>query len=176
VSARNIYGYGEASQPVSILAAQEPYKPIPPTTTLELSNVIISWDLPNEMGSPITSYSIEVLHKDGVTYTPDLVLCDGLDANVVMNRKCVFPVSVLTEEPYSLTWADSVWARLTATNAYGTSAYSEAGNGAILYTIPDAPFNLVEEIEYRTVSTVGFSWDTAFYGGTPIIDFSVMSD
>lgn len=57
-----------------------------------------------------------------------------------------------------LTWADPVWAILTATNAYGTSIYSFAGNGAILYTIPDAPTDLVEDIQYRTASTLGFVW------------------
>jgi len=70
----------------------------------------------------------------------------------------MFPVSVLTAEPYSLTWADSVWVVMSATNAYGTSVYSDPGNGAILYTIPDPPFSLVEETGYRTATTLGFSW------------------
>ena len=119
---------------------------------------------------------MEILESDGETYTPDLIICEGKDANIVLHRTCTFPVSVLLEEPYSLTWADSVWVRLSATNDYGTSVYSEPGNGAILYTIPDPPFNLVEELDYRTSSTLGFSWETDFYGGTPIIDYAIMSD
>lgn len=75
-----------------------------------------------------------------------------------------------------LTWADSVWVILSATNAYGTSTYSDAGNGAILYTIPDAPTEVIEDLTYRTASTLGFNWQTSFYGGTPIIDYTIMSD
>jgi hypothetical protein len=116
------------------------------------------------------------LESDGLTYTPDLLTCDGLNAIVVQSRTCSFSVPVLTAEPYMLTWADSVWVILSATNAYGTSIYSDAGNGAILYTIPDAPTEVIEDLTYRTASTLGFNWQTSFYGGTPIIDYTIMSD
>jgi len=75
-----------------------------------------------------------------------------------------------------LTWAESVWTIISASNNYGTSIYSEPGNGAILYTIPEAPHNLLEDISYRSVSTLGFNWETSFVGGTPIIDFTIESN
>lgn len=35
VAARNMYGYGAQSESVSVLAAQEPFEPLPPTSTLQ---------------------------------------------------------------------------------------------------------------------------------------------
>ena len=55
---------------------------------------------------------------------------------------CSIPVSVLQSTPYSLTWGSSVYAMITATNVKGYSTSSDAGNGAIIVTIPDAPCNL----------------------------------
>jgi hypothetical protein len=89
---------------------------------------------------------------------------------------CTVPVSVLIAEPYMLTWADPVYAKLTASNVYGTSVYSLAGNGAILQTIPYAPSVVSENLLFRTASTLGLSWSTTFVGGTPIIDYTVQSD
>jgi hypothetical protein len=36
----------------------------------------------------------------------------------------------------------SVYAKVKAFNVYGGSIYSDAGNGAILYTVPSPPNNL----------------------------------
>jgi hypothetical protein len=41
-----------------------------------------------------------------------------------------------------LVWGSSVFASVTATNAYGSSLPSIGGNGAIILTVPDAPVNL----------------------------------
>lgn len=111
-----------------------------------------------------------------MTYTPDLIYCEGLDQDIVATQTCTIPVAQLIIEPYMLTWADSVWVVISASNLYGTSLYSNAGNGAILYTVPDAPTNVIEDLTYRTASTLGFSWETTFIGGTPIIDFTIESD
>ena len=176
VAARNTFGYSEESDPVSILAAQEPFQPGPPTTTLSGDQVIITWNEPSTGGSPITSYSIEIYESDGITHTPDLNICDGLDLDIVASRQCVVPVITLISEPYSLTWADSVYVTITASNLYGTSVYSLPGNGAILYTVPDAPSDLTEDLSLRSNSVLAFSWSTTFVGGTPIIDYTVTYD
>ena len=57
---------------------------------------------------------------------------------------CIIPVSVLTSSPYSLSWGSSVYAKIAAINLYGSSAFSNAGNGATILTIPDAPLNLAD--------------------------------
>jgi hypothetical protein len=44
--------------------------------------------------------------------------------------------------PYNLPWGSSIYAKLYATNSYGDSETSEVGNGAVILTNPDAPFDL----------------------------------
>jgi hypothetical protein len=119
---------------------------------------------------------LTILEKDGVTYTPDLVNCDAQESAILSTLTCSVPVSVLIAEPYILTWADPVYAKLSASNVYGTSIYSLAGNGAILHTIPDAPTLVLENLVHRTASTIGLYWSTTFVGGTPIVDYTVQSD
>lgn len=57
------------SAPVSILSAAVPYTPASPTTTLNGANVDITWTAPNNGGSPITGYYIEIKNGDGVSYS-----------------------------------------------------------------------------------------------------------
>jgi hypothetical protein len=67
VEARNVVGYSVVSSVQSILASTIPNKPLPPTTspTAAEINLIIDWnplaDAISEIGSPITSYTIEIL-------------------------------------------------------------------------------------------------------------------
>ena len=87
---------------------------------------------------------------------------------------CVIPVANLKAEPFSLDWGTSVYAKVIATNSYGNSLESDAGNGAIITTTPDAPTNIVEVYEQRTKSTLGLSWVApVFTGGDAIEDYRV---
>jgi hypothetical protein len=58
---------------------------------------------------------------------------------------CTIPVQSLLASPYSLTWADSVSAQVSAENIYGYSELSAPGNGAVLITNPDVPQALMED-------------------------------
>ena len=60
VRARNVYGYGEFSNIVTILAAQIPAQSDAPVTTFVAAedNLVITWVAPDNGGSPITSYTI----------------------------------------------------------------------------------------------------------------------
>ena len=46
------------------------------------------------------------------------------------------PPSTLLAAPYNLPYGSSIYAKVTATNDYGTSARSEEGNGAVILTVP----------------------------------------
>ena len=73
---RNNLGYSVSSATVSILAAQLPYTPNAPTTTFKADgNVVISWTAPDNGGSDITSYSIQVQKSDGSYLATSY--CDG---------------------------------------------------------------------------------------------------
>jgi len=58
VRARNIEGYSEFSDPVSILAAQVPDAPTNPTTEFISNTVVVRWDEPFNRGSEILGYKI----------------------------------------------------------------------------------------------------------------------
>ena len=59
---------------------------------------------------------------------------------------CNIQISTLRSSPYLLPWGSSVFARIIATNNIGNSLPSIAGNGAVILTYPDAPYNLVNNV------------------------------
>ena len=136
--------------------------------------MIISWTAPANNGSPITAYQISILQSDGVTFTQDLTNCPGSDPAVMSGLSCTIPVSSLMSSPFNLNWGSSVYAVVTATNAYGNSLSSNSGNGATLMTKPDAPISLLENASARTASSISFSWSPGVSnGGGAIIDYRV---
>lgn len=61
-----------------------------------------------------------------------------------------------------------------ATNIYGDSEYSDAGNDGVIVRIPDKPINLLEDTAQRTPTTLGLTWnDGVENGGLPILDYRV---
>lgn len=95
------------------------------------NNVIIEWKAPNANGSPITSYRITIKQRDG-TFTEDLTHCDGQNSFIVTFKSCTIPLLILQTSPYNLQLGDSIIAKATCSNVYGESAFSDAGNGAII--------------------------------------------
>ncbi len=58
--ARNVLGYGDFSDTVSILAAQIPDAPTGVTTTFTEDNVVINWSEPYNRGSEILGYKVYI--------------------------------------------------------------------------------------------------------------------
>ena len=59
VEARNAVGYGPLSEIITLICAIAPSKPPAPTTSINVNNVIISWNPPvSDNGAPILSYKI----------------------------------------------------------------------------------------------------------------------
>ena len=75
VEVRNLYGYSEFSNTVTILAAQVPAQPEAPLTTWSPDDVVITWTEPDNGGSPITGYRVRVKQDDG-SYSVDLTNCE----------------------------------------------------------------------------------------------------
>lgn len=117
------------SPDLSIVAAQRPDKPAPPTTTLVGSNLVISWSAPYDQGTAITGYRIYIRESDLTTYSIDWTYCDGSLTEIRDSRTCEIPVLYLHNGYYQLEWGTSVYAKLSAFNANGVSDVSEAGNG-----------------------------------------------
>lgn len=98
----NIHGFGSYSDVIVIRADDRPAQPSQVTTTVDLSNVKITWTVPVTNGAPITGYQILILQQDGVTYSENLAFCDGSQAAVVTVLQCILPMASLRNAPYSL--------------------------------------------------------------------------
>jgi hypothetical protein len=83
---------------------------------------------------------VDILRSDGTTYTP--ATCNVTSISCTTGCTCNVAIASLKTAPYSLSNGANVFAKVLATNAFGNSAYSSAGNGAVLpsdSSIPDAP-------------------------------------
>jgi hypothetical protein len=89
------------------LSAFVPNKPDAPITTIQNATVIITWNAPNNQGSPITSYLITLQTATG-TFLTQLTDCDGSSAIIRTNTKCTIPLSTLTASPFNLTLGASI--------------------------------------------------------------------
>ena len=138
VRARNEFGFGDFSQEVLILCAFAPEPPGTVTTANSNSDIVISWSEPELNGLLITEYTI-LIQKSDYTYTTDLMYCNGALHVIVSTRTCTVPLSSLQVTPYNLVFGDHINVIVVSTNEYGSSQYSEVGNGATIWVVPDAP-------------------------------------
>jgi hypothetical protein len=79
--------------------------------------------------------------------------------------------------PYNLVYDDGIYAKLLATNLYGSSTVSNSGNGALVVVVPDAPITLTKNTALSSESVITFSWtQAAFDGGETVIDYRIIYD
>jgi hypothetical protein len=116
-----------------------------PTTAISSNFVLVSWSLPDTRGSPITGYTIKIRESDDLTFTHSIADCNGSTSTIISSRSCLIPISTLRSAPFNLPWGSSVFAKVSATNLYGTSDESLQGNGAVILTVPDAPRSVQDD-------------------------------
>lgn len=92
-------------------------------------------------------------------------------------RTCQIPSAAINGSPYLVAWGSSIFAKVAASNVYGISEHSVAGNGAVIVTVPDAPIGVADNAVVTTATRIGITWQRgASNGGTPIIDYRVSWD
>jgi hypothetical protein len=86
-------------------------------------------------------------------------------------------LSVLTADPFSLALNDDVFAAIVSRNAYGDSPTSTEFAGALIYLVPDAPINLLNDALVTSDLSIRFTWDQGTSdGGSPVLDYDVYYD
>ena len=81
------------------------------------------------------------------------------------------PIDTLQAAPYNLPWGSSIFARISATNDYGTSDFSASGNGAIILTVP-SPVTVANYASLTSASQVTITWTRAAEnGGTAVLHY-----
>jgi hypothetical protein len=124
VEAQNSVGYSTPSGLVTILHALPPSTPNIPSTLNSGTDVVINWSAPSDNGSEISSYTVQILQNDGVTFSQNLNYCDGSDSAIISATQCTLPLATLISTPYSLVLGDSVQVKVIATNIKGDSSES----------------------------------------------------
>ena len=136
----------------------------------------MNWEAPVDNGTPITGYKVYIRKAD-FTFIVDPSVCDGLDYLVMQNTQCIVLLDKLTSQPYNLMLGYSIQIKVIATNAYGDSEISEAGNGDIIVLVPDPVINLLNNPTITSDSVIGISWtDGLSNGGKEIIDYRISYD
>lgn len=70
-----------------------------------------------------------------------------------------------------------MYSKIIATNLYGDSALSEAGNGAMILLVPNTPINFANNPLVTNKTNIGLTWtDGSNNGGTPILDYRITYD
>jgi hypothetical protein len=130
---KNIYGWSDYSDIVIQIAARTPDVPVAPVTSNTQTSVTITWEIPYNGGTPVTSYSLLIKTHDDL-WVEELTYCNAVsDSTVISNRLCAIPMSVLEDEPFMLEQSSLVVAKVGATNLLGTSDYSEENSvGALI--------------------------------------------
>ena len=122
IESRSEYGYSTFSSTLSLLCATIPVVPTSIVTTIDGSTVKVAWSLSTTNGSPITAYKVYIKQNGSTTYTQESVDCDGTSATVISNNYCSINISTLLASPYNTAAADSIYAKVSATNVYGESS------------------------------------------------------
>jgi hypothetical protein len=137
-------------------------------------NIIVSWTAPYNQGAAITSYKIMFRTSDGVSFVEDISICDGSLPDVVALRSCSISNFEFNDAPFNLLWGSSVYAIVIANNLKGSSATSQAGNGAVILRVPDPPQNLADVTSVTTSTQIGLTWtDGTWDGGSDVVDYKI---
>jgi hypothetical protein len=176
IEARNLNGYSLYSETVEILCAAVPAKPDAPTTSIVNDEVILDWDEPADNGMPLTGYFVYIRQSD-LSYIIDLSVCDGQGFEVMLSTQCAVALKTLQGEPFNLNVGYSIYIKILAQNEYGDSEISEPGNGAVMVSVPDPPFLVMNDVTVTSDSKIGFYWfDGATNGGAVIEDYRIRWD
>lgn len=133
VRAKNVYGFGLFSDPVSFKASQEPDQVVSSTIVTQniLTQVKITWDEPFDNYDTITAYNIEIRHSDDETFT-ESAECDGLDSTVASTRECFVELATLRAAPCLLAFNSFVIVRVKSLNTFGWSEFSQPNAGGAI--------------------------------------------
>jgi hypothetical protein len=122
-------------------------------TASEGCAVNISWAAPDDGGSPLLSYTIEVGNRSDSFFPLRATQC----TTAVGATSCVVPMQDFLQAPYNLSEDDLISVRARASNALGDSVWSAPStDGAKVVTAPPALASPV--LADETPDTVTVSW------------------
>jgi hypothetical protein len=153
ITAKDCRGEGRASPTLEVRLAEAPGQMGTVRTASEGCAVNISWAAPDDGGSPLQGYTIEIGARSG-SFFP---LSDTQCTTSVDATSCVVPMTDFIGAPYNLSEDDLISVRARATNALGDSVWSAPNSiGAVVVTAPPALASPV--LANETPDSVTVSW------------------
>lgn len=142
-----------------------------PTLTVVGDKVKIDWIAPPDNGEVIMEYNIRFRSSKG-TYV-ESPTCDGTDAKIIKDASCTIPMSEFTKDPFNLADGDNIYARIHASNVYGTGRNTMYMTSGMVKVV--APKEVVKSYD-RTASThsspVANDVTTQVVGTNLVVSFS----
>ena len=107
---------------------------------------MVRWDEPDSNHADILRYRVTLLQSDG-NYSEETLYCDASAVLIRLQRFCLIRHSVLTQEPFSLTYDTLIQAKIEAFNRNGWSDPSDPNEASLLQdriqTVPTVPTTLI---------------------------------
>jgi len=153
----NPQGVGEFSDVTTIQASARPAQLEP----LDISHagivVNLIWtETSDTHGTPVTSYTIEILQNDALFSVPGE--CDGSDAGIFGSRQCQVSMSAFRSSPYLLPLGTMIQGQVYATNLKGVSDASPLNTfGAVVQDVPQEAPVLIRN-EATDASNIALDW------------------
>ena len=146
-----------------------------PTTVIENIYMKVSWSYPDDNSDPVEGYDIEILQSDGVTYSKDLVNCDGMSPAIIQSLYCFVPMTVLRASPFSLPFEASILVKVRARNSIGWGAYSTSSTAATTVQVEPVQMNTPTRGSLTSYSQIQIVWNPLTTkpqtGDSPIITY-----
>jgi hypothetical protein len=135
----------------------------------------VQWDAPYNNEQTINKYEILIFSMSAGDWVEDKVFCDGTSINIISNRDCLFPMSVLRDS-YGYSFRELVTFKLRANNQYGwADDYGPVNTGgATVRTEPAAVGTIFVNAFQTTTQQVTVFWDE-LTSGTDRGDSSILS-
>lgn len=179
VRARNIFGWGPFSDVTYIQAARAPDAPLAPVTSIDAATggLVISWQAPNNAGSAINAYVINIQHATAGTWHT-VSSCTGANPLVVT---CTVPMADLTSATLGYAFGNVVYVRIAASNAYGPGSWSPISSsaGATVASVPTQMAIPTLDLAASTDAQVTLRWTAltgAAAGNSAVIAYSLLWD
>jgi hypothetical protein len=158
--ALNAVGWSSYSPIAYILAADLPSTPSSPSIQIQGLNAVITWQLPYNGGSEITSAQVRILQSGGNSYTADVADCDASQVSTFYARLCTVPLATLRGSPWTLAQGEPVTAIIMFENEVGWSPFSAATIlPPSMQSVPQAPSLVPQSLSAVTrATTIGVTF------------------
>jgi 5,10-methenyltetrahydromethanopterin hydrogenase len=111
-----MWGWGPFSTVLTVTPSAKPDQmaTVVATNDDQSGDVVMTWVIPSDNSSPITSYKIEFLDANALVWSQITTHCDGTNSAIMVAHQCTIPMAKFTATPLSLSLSDLIVVRASA--------------------------------------------------------------